>query len=57
MGVGMVLKVGRLRASSMSHRRRRTEMLKASNRDAEGVDGFSPSLTRGSGGDFLEICV
>jgi len=30
MGVGIVLKVGRLRASSMSHRRRRTEMPKAS---------------------------
>jgi len=27
----------------------------AANRDAEGVDGFSPSPTRGSGGNFLEI--
>jgi len=30
MGVGMILKVGRLKASSASRRRRRTEMPKAS---------------------------
>jgi len=32
MGVGTVLKVGRLKASSMSHQRRRTEIPKASRR-------------------------
>jgi len=52
MGVGMVLKVGRLRASSI-------QPPETANGDAEGVDGFSPSPTRGRvwGKFFLEINV
>jgi len=49
MGVGMVLKVGRLKASSMSRRRRRTEISKVSR-------GF-PSPQQGGVGNFLEIYV
>jgi len=50
MGVGMVLKVGRLKASSMSRRSRRTEIPKASR-------GFPPPQQGGRGEFLRNLCV